>query len=636
MATERLRTIKPAGQGGDYTTLSAWEAGEQADLVALDEYRIGEIDGDWSAAAALSGVTVEGWVTDITRYVEIRAIGSARHLGKWTPTACRIEIGFGSAIQMRTGYTRVFGLQAKSTFSSGTSSIFYFPTFENGLSVCDGCISVAVNTGSALIRGFATAYVSGGEVRWSNLISYGDLDYGFYSLSTGVVSIYNCSVIGANIGYKRDGGTLHVKNCLAQLCRDGYQGNFTGTCAYNISDISSDAPGTNPVTGSVQFIDAANGDFRLSPYDTVAMNAGANLYSDATYPVTTDIAGNSRGTSSAASYDIGASHATTRIRTIKPSGQGGTYTSLSAWESAEQADLPSLNKIVVGEIRGNWSSADGTVDIDGWTTDATRYIIVRTVGTARHAGQFTSNAYCIEGTRAGDNGQISIREQNVLIDGLQVFVTAHNDTDQQAVRVAATGNIKIENCIFKGVTGTGGYYSGMLVYESGSSTLFVSNCIFYGFRGSTASGFLIYDSTPTVYIYSCTFYDCDEGISNSSVNTVSKNCIVQNCTDGFTGTFAASSTNNCSDIASDAPGTNPITGTVTFVDAANEDFHLHPLDIVAKGNGINLSNDATYPFNTDIDGEPRYTVRNWDIGADQTKIVAVRHPRLKGVTKLHF
>jgi len=119
MATERKRTIKPTGQGGDYTTLSAWEAGEQADLVALDEYRIGEIDGDWSATSETADVAINGSITDSTRYLEIRAIGTARHNGKWDDTKYKIVLETAGYLVgmliIEDPYTKVSGIQIKTS-----------------------------------------------------------------------------------------------------------------------------------------------------------------------------------------------------------------------------------------------------------------------------------------------------------------------------------------------------------------------------------------------------------------------------------------------------------------------------------------------------------------------------------------
>lgn len=98
--------------------------------------------------------------------------------------------------------------------------------------------------------------------------------------------------------------------------------------------------------------------------------------------------------------------------------------------------------------------------------------------------------------------------------------------------------------------------------------------------------------------------------------TIIINCLAQDCTDGFKiteTTWDASSCNNCSDIASDAPGSNSRTGSVTFVNAGGDDYHLAPSDTVALGYGV--ADPGSGLFSDDIDGQARGII--WDIGADE-------------------
>ncbi len=87
-ATEVISTIKEDGTG-DYTSLSAWEAGENRDLVALDEIAVAQIDGTWTNPDT-TAVTIDGWVTDATRYIKIYTTATARHDGKWNTGKYRL------------------------------------------------------------------------------------------------------------------------------------------------------------------------------------------------------------------------------------------------------------------------------------------------------------------------------------------------------------------------------------------------------------------------------------------------------------------------------------------------------------------------------------------------------------------
>jgi hypothetical protein len=65
--------------------------------------------------------------------------------------------------------------------------------------------------------------------------------------------------------------------------------------------------------------------------------------------------------------------------------------------------------------------------------------------------------------------------------------------------------------------------------------------------------------------------------------------------------------------------TSPTVGlrskTPSFVDRANDDYHLASSDTAAKDAGTDLSADATWSFSDDIDGATRSGT--WDIGADE-------------------
>jgi len=59
--TFSTKTIKSSG--GDYTSLTAWEAGEQADLVALDRVAVAEC---YDFESVESPISINGWTTDVT------------------------------------------------------------------------------------------------------------------------------------------------------------------------------------------------------------------------------------------------------------------------------------------------------------------------------------------------------------------------------------------------------------------------------------------------------------------------------------------------------------------------------------------------------------------------------------------
>ncbi|MFH1666726.1 MAG: hypothetical protein ABIA17_04055, partial [Elusimicrobiota bacterium] len=71
--TFSTKTIKSSG--GDYTSLTAWEAGEQADLVALDRVAVAEC---YDFESVESPISINGWTTDAGHYIKIYVPPSER------------------------------------------------------------------------------------------------------------------------------------------------------------------------------------------------------------------------------------------------------------------------------------------------------------------------------------------------------------------------------------------------------------------------------------------------------------------------------------------------------------------------------------------------------------------------------
>ena len=75
MATTVVKTIRASG--GDYTTLTAWEAANQGDLTLLDEIRIAECYNDWPTGLS-DNLIITGSVTDATRYMKVTVAAGHR------------------------------------------------------------------------------------------------------------------------------------------------------------------------------------------------------------------------------------------------------------------------------------------------------------------------------------------------------------------------------------------------------------------------------------------------------------------------------------------------------------------------------------------------------------------------------
>jgi len=226
--------------------------------------------------------------------------------------------------------------------------------------------------------------------------------------------------------------------------------------------------------------------------------------------------------------------ATEYITTVKSSG--GDYTSLSGWEAGFGSNTGTHNgDIVTGDIIETaecyaFQDTSNTM-IDGWTTDATRYIKIYTPTAERHDGKWnTTSAYRIYANGGGGNG-VEIRESYTRVEGLQVQLHTYANS---CFRLNA-GGIRVSNCVVRGVLAAS--YNGILVVTEGTGVgNYVWNNIIYDFTNG------IYHSAEDQAspIYNNTVHNCTTGILGGTQATlVLKNNVVQDCTTCYSNSFHA-------------------------------------------------------------------------------------------------
>lgn len=313
--------------------------------------------------------------------------------------------------------------------------------------------------------------------------------------------------------------------------------------------------------------------------------------------------------------------ATEVVSIIDPdAGSGYDYDSLYDWEAAEQGDLTGVrDEIAVAKCRCTGGTADTTsITINGWTTSETKYIKIWTdpAESYRHNGTWqTGNKYRID-SNSGSWNTITNEEDYVTIEGLQI------DNHETVVGrgILTTGAYtKILKCIIKSSAETCSTPTGILL--DGTNGIVV-NCIVYGFNQSTGSG--IYSNNDTnSKVYNNTSFNNYNGFGTSWTETsrVWKNNIGYGNSnvdfDNILVTYNTCQYNASEDSSASGTGCRN-NQTFAFVDYSGNNVHLSSTDTGALGYGANLYNDATYPFQDDIDGDDRGgSGASWDIGADE-------------------
>ena len=300
--------------------------------------------------------------------------------------------------------------------------------------------------------------------------------------------------------------------------------------------------------------------------------------------------------------------------------------------------------IATAKIDGAWTGADTTaVTINGWTTGPNNYIRVYTTPTARHNG--TSNTGYKFNASGFWSAILNIAEDYVRIDGLIITYSSDFTTP---IAYTGAGELQLSNnIIYSTATAK---YNGIDFANLGSignnGVVKIWNNIIYDMGSYPAIYANNWDKTGLTFIVYNNTVSNSGGIFDMGALTFDnfvgslylKNNTVQSGTAGYKDYLLNPTTlvtaNNISkdNTSPDASFRNK---TVTFVDAANKDFHLAPTDTAAKDAGVDLAGDIWIPASAgmtkDIDGQYRGTQATtttgglgWDIGADEGATIMYR------------
>lgn len=289
------------------------------------------------------------------------------------------------------------------------------------------------------------------------------------------------------------------------------------------------------------------------------------------------------------------------IRSVIVAG-GGDYTSLTGFESGEQRTL-GTDEFAVAECQTGTDTA-GAANWSGWVFGSGSGIRVREAAGHLHGFVFkpaTGNAHTL-----AVGHTVHIRGIHIFPDDGHGFIKAGVNT----------ATMMVERCLIQGQNGNDNDHA---IVTNAASTWFIWNNIIWDWQRSsdtaTISGIICNHADSVVHASNNTVVNCRYGITQSAGTLNLKNNIVQSCTTAdYSGTFGTTATNISSDTTSPETGLRSI--TLTFVDAANDDYHLDDTDTAAIGAGTDLHADGTLAFADDFDGDSRPNGA-WDIGADQ-------------------
>ena len=284
-------------------------------------------------------------------------------------------------------------------------------------------------------------------------------------------------------------------------------------------------------------------------------------------------------------------------------GATRAYSTLTEWEAAEQVDLVTATDTHIVNCSG--TAADTSkFAMAGWTTNGTYFVTINGDNTT---GTYSTSHYRQElTTNSNYYYNIDIGIDYTVINDIQVQSTNAAYTNN---RIAYTSGdyVDYNRCIIKGIV-TASYFS-VGFYVTATDGGSITNCLAFDLDQTSSSGFNIALSGTVKYtLHNNTAYNCDTGFTTQYQDADSLNNLAQGCVNGFNGTWN-SQDYSVSDVVADDVGTNGSVGTVTFVDAANDDYTPASGDTVAKDQGSDLSGT----FTDDLAGNTRDA--SFDVGA---------------------
>lgn len=610
--------IQTYGDGTrDYTSLATWESATDNDLVTATTSEVLECYADSPSFA--DDVNLFGATTNASFFRIIRPAVGEGHDGTPNSGVVFTTTTANSIISCSEDHDLAQDLVLRSTTNQvGGTNCVGINSGVNDVEIV-GCLLKATNSGTGSGRGFtsfgaATNYVI-------DCVAYKCDNSGFFVATPSTVVFYNCTAVDCGTGFNRQSGTATAKNCLAS---GNTTADFSGTfAAASIANASSDgtAPGASPALNrTFVFADPDNDDYHLLHTDRGAFQRGVDLSADATFAFDDDIDGDT-----ITIWSIGAD-AQASVISARRAGVGevistygdGTrdYTSLLTWESDTDNDLVTAQISEVLEVYADSSEFNDNTSMSGATTNASYLRLIRPAAGHGHLGAPNTGVRFI---RTTNGTAFDLNEANAQVQDLDVETSAAAIGNSIGISLRQTNTLAV-GCLVKSTnTGSGGAWA---IAASPTGTAYIIDCVAYE---SKSRNLYCLAAGTTLYLYNCTAVGgAANGFERFAGTVIAKNCLASGNATDFSGTFDAASEANASSDAT-APGGGEVTNrTFTFVDIPTDNYHLADTDIGALQRGLNLSADANFPFEDDLDTE---VVLVWSIGADaQASCISARRP----------
>lgn len=620
-------TVGPAGA---YSTLAGALAGEQRDLLVLDEELTLELE-DYTFNEVL--VIDAAWGTGpANRLILKAAAGAEARVDSGSVAGAKIAAltSEGTLMVANAAYTTFWGIGFDYTADASNA--------QNDNLIISGDYYRLHNctvrySGYNYVGTSRLIDVNGRYGETENCLFWATVDVGYKKTadywSARDCALKNCTFINVDWScYNPDYYNAKMYNCafffqshlaensgLVDNTNSFKAGNYKN-CAHMVDPSVDGWVGENILTtlSASDFVDEANNDFRI--------NENSLLYNSG-FDFSTDFTDDIRGTATryAGQWDIGAfkfdlikyalreTASWDMMTTTEQAEYAGQYTSITSWEAGEQTDLSVLGESVILECFNDWvGGLAEKVALSTWP-NAHRKIHNTTIRAASghsHNGAwgagFTIRRSVGYGTLLDVPAHVTI--QDICAENTTASGTANTCVLHQ--------NATAERCMFKCADDSGGdalIATGTNPSADYGASPIANNCIVLDCAGHG----IVTSKWAAGVFRNCTAMNCG-GIGivadlTGYLPTI-ENCVAFGNAGGDffdSGTMATIRNNASGDLT--APGTNPITGITTadFEDYAGGSYRPAAGGALA-GAGVDLSAE----FTDDITGDTR---TQWDIGA---------------------